>query len=201
MFQPKRHATIVLAAFSMLAAGCAEPPLEQQQSAQAALESARSADAETYASAKWIEAQDAMNRAEAELQAQNQKIGLLRAYGDAQASLAQAQGLAEQARQEALATKERARQETLAMLETTSADLLATRELLATVPQAKDTRAEIESMQQDLIGLHAALGEAAELLNAEDFTQARARIEQVGGRVAAIRGDIEAALAKLQLRR
>jgi len=178
--------------------GCAEAPQEQITLAQTAVDAAKAASAEKWANASWLQAQDAMNQAQAELQAQEKKLGLLRSYKKSEEMLVQAQALSEKARAEAVAAKEQARQETVAAIQTARAELQATIDLLATAPKGKDTKAEIESMQQELAGLGAVLDQAAALVPAENFDGARAQVEQVNTQIAAIRTDLTAAIAKVK---
>ncbi len=201
MCHGKLVTVLLLGVVLLFVGGCAEPPLEQQQSAQAAVTAAKDANAETYAAAAWLEAQEAIKSAEAELMAQEKKLGVLRSYGPAQELLAKAQEAAERAGQEALAAKEQARREAEAKLDAARNNLQLTQELLATMPQGKDTRAEIESMQQELLGLQNALGEAAAVIATEDFARAGAQLGEIESKVAAIKADLENALAKVGTRR
>ncbi|HOX26924.1 MAG TPA: hypothetical protein PLL30_14185 [Candidatus Krumholzibacteria bacterium] len=189
----------ILAGLLILAlSGCADAPAEKIQATQAALDSAKAAAAEKYASASWMQAQDMMNQAQAELQAQEKKLGLFRSYGKSEELLAAAQLQAEKAAQEAVAAKEAARQATVSALEAARTELQATVDLLATAPRGKDTKAEIESMQQELASLATVLDQAATLVPAEDFDGARAQIEQVNAKVAEIKADVMAAIAKVK---
>ncbi|MGD9547905.1 MAG: hypothetical protein AB7V45_10215 [Candidatus Krumholzibacteriia bacterium] len=185
----------------MTAGGCSKAPIEQQNTASAALEGAKQANAELYAPQSWLEAQEAMKQAQAELETQNGKFSLLRSYGTADELLVQAQQLADKAKVDAEAAKEMMRQETQAAFEAVRTQLMSTQELLATAPRGKDTKAEIESMQQELAGLTTTLETAAELVRGEHFQRARTQIDQVGTQVTAMRTDLEAAIAKVQTRK
>jgi hypothetical protein len=181
--------------------GCSEAPQEQVQTVQTAFAAAESADAAKYASESWLQAQDLMNQAQAEITAQEGKLGLLRSYGKSVELLTQAQAQADKAAQEAVVAKEQAKQETLAQLQAARAELTATIDLLATAPRGKDTKAEIESMQQELTGLQVVLDQADALVSAEDYDGARAQAGQVNTQVAAIQADLTAAIAKVGARR
>ncbi|MBU2502000.1 MAG: hypothetical protein ABIK96_08350 [bacterium] len=192
-------ALLVLAV--MVVGGCSKAPVEQQNTTVAALDGAKQANAELYAPQSWLEAQEAMKQAQAELETQNGKFSLLRSYGTADELLAQAQQLADKAKADAVAAKETMRQETQAAFEAVRTQLMSTQELLATAPRGKDTKAEIESMQQELAGLTTTLETAGELIRGEHFQRARAQIDQVGTQVSAMRTDLEAAIAKVQTRK
>ena len=181
--------------------GCSKAPQEQVQAAQTAFAAAETADAAKYASESWLQAQDLMNQAQAEITAQEGKLGLLRSYGKSTELLAQAQVQADKAAQEAAVAKELAKQETLAALQAAHAELQATIDLLAAAPRGKDTQAEIESLQQELSGLQVVLGQADALVPLEDYDGARALVGQVNTQVAAIKADLTAAIAKVGARR
>jgi hypothetical protein len=181
--------------------GCSKAPQEQVQAVQTAFAAAESADAAKYASESWLQAQDLMNQAQAEITAQEGKLGLLRSYGKSAELLTQAQAQVDKAAQEAAVAKEQAKQETLAALQAAHAELQATIDLLAAAPRGKDTKAEIESMQQELTGLQVVLGQADALVPLEDYDGARAQVDQVNTQVAAIKADLTAAIAKVGARR
>ena len=181
--------------------GCSKAPQEQIQATQTVLAAAESANAAKYAGESWLQAQDLMNQAQAEITAQEGKMKLLRSYGKSTELLAQAQAQADKAAQEAVVAKEQAKQETLAALQAARAELQATIALLDVAPRGKDTKAEIESMQQELTGLQVVLDKADAMVPAEDYDVALAQVGQVNSQVAAIKADLTAAIAKVGARR
>lgn len=198
MLNLKATIAVLSVAAALAVNGCSQLPADQESATNVTLDAARSAEAETYAAATWTEAQEAAKRAEAELASQGEKLGFMRSYGKANEMLIEAQGLAEKARAEAIAAKESARLETTAALDAANAELAAARTLLATAPRGKDTRAEFESMQQELVGLQSSLDAAAQLVRSEQFQMARTQIDQVNTQVAAISADLQNAVAKVQ---
>lgn len=197
MFSFKSKNTLLLLLAALFIAGCSEAPVERETAARAALESARQAEAVTYAAATWAQAEEAMKRAEAELASQNNKLGFLRSYGKSGEILEEARSLAETAAGEAATAKETLRQETQAALDQARSEVAATVEMLNAAPRGKDTRAEIESMTQELAGLQTALDEAAGLVATDQFSLAQAGINQAAARAQAIKNDLQAALAKI----
>jgi hypothetical protein len=72
-------------------AACAKPPQATIDQAKAALDAAGQSEAATYAAQAWDTAQQSMNAANAEIEAQAQKFALFRSYKKANELLAIAQ--------------------------------------------------------------------------------------------------------------
>ena len=201
MFSIKSIVTALAVATVLVVSGCSKMPSDQELTTKASLDNAQKVEAETYATATWTEAQEAMKRAEAEMVTQNDKLGFMRSYGKASDMLVEAQTLAEKASTEAVAAKEAVRQETQAAFEAALSEWVATQKLLSTAPKGKDTRAEIESMQQEMLGLQTSMDGVAELVRTEQFQVAQAQLDQVRTKLAAISDDLQNAIAKVQGRK
>ena len=94
-----RTLTVALAATGLaLLAGCAQAPQPAIDSANSALEAARTAEAAEYAPEAWTLAQDSLNSAMNEVTAQNEKFALLRSYDQASQLLDKATQAASRAR-------------------------------------------------------------------------------------------------------
>jgi len=102
----------VILVLAVVAVGCAKPPQQEIDAAQAALAGAQQAEAPRYAAESWDRAQQAMNAVNAELEAQNAKFALFRSYTKAKQLIADATNAANEAVQAGQAGKERAKNET-----------------------------------------------------------------------------------------
>jgi hypothetical protein len=102
---------IVLLFVALFAAGCAEVPQAEIDSAMSAYALAEKAETEVYASAAWRELQDAKAALDTELEAQAANSGVSTSYVDAQDLAAKMQSAAEYAHKEAQKGKERVKVE------------------------------------------------------------------------------------------
>ena len=98
---------LVLTAIGVTA--CSKPPEQAMQAGSAALEEAKAAGAEMYATTELQQAQDLLNRAEAEKKAQDDKFAPFRSYDESAKLYGEAQVQLDAAKQAAAAAKEQAR--------------------------------------------------------------------------------------------
>jgi len=179
-------------------AGCAKAPVETVAAVQTAIDAARSAGAETYASDALAKVNATFQQAKAEIDVQNGKFALLRSYKNAEALLVQAQAEAQQAQEAAVAGKERARQEANTAIDTARAALQASNDFLAQAPRGKNTKAELDAMQQELTTLQTSLDEATGAMAGEDYINAKIKADLVTQKANEIQADVQAAIAKVR---
>jgi hypothetical protein len=193
----KLHVVAVLVLGLMLGlAGCSKLPVETVTAMQTALDGAKAAGAETYARDALNQAMETKAQADAEIETQNGKFALMRSYKKATEMLTLATQQFEQANQAAVAGKERARVAANAAVEAATAALAATNEFLAKAPRGKNTKAELEAMQQELVVLQGTLDEAVAGVAAEDYINAKAKADVVTQKAAEIQADIQNAMDK-----
>jgi len=171
----------ILFVFAFLA-GCAKPPQQDMDTAKAALEAAKSAEAETYASGDYIAAKDALDSAVAEVERQNAKFAWFRKYKDAQAMLQTATSKANATKDAAVAEKEKVRKEAEDTLILAQNAVTTGKDLLTRAPKGKGERAAIELIKADLDAVEASFAEInaaitqGELISARD--KARASLDK-----------------------
>jgi hypothetical protein len=178
--------------------GCAKAPVEKVAALQTAVDAARSAGAETYASDAFAKVNATFQQAKAEIDVQNGKFVLLRSYKNAEALLVQAQTEAQQAQEAAVAGKERARLEANTAIDTARAALQAANDFLAQAPRGKNTKAELDAMLQELTTQQMSLDEATGAIAGEDYINAKIKADLVVQRANQIQADIQAAIAKVK---
>jgi chromosome segregation ATPase len=185
----------------LLAAGCAKAPQTELEAAQTALAGAEAAGAANYASADWDAAREALTAAEAEIQVQNDKLGVFRSYDQAIEKLNDATAKATAAQGAAVAAKEAARQEAetaKVSLEASIADAqTALGELQKCRRQPKGFAADLAALrgQVDAIAGQSAGVQAA--IDAEDFLGANTTVAALQQQVDALLADVEAAGVKI----
>ena len=183
------------------AAGCSKVPQEAVPSLEAALDSAKTAGAETYAPEALNRAQETYTQAKAEIEAQNGKFSLTRKYGKATELLAEANRQAEQANEAAVAGKEQAKVEATAAVADARTALGSATTLLAQAPRGKNTKAELDAMQQELTSLQSALDQADTAVTDGNYLDAKVKAEVVSRQAGEIQADINNAIAKVNAKR
>jgi colicin import membrane protein len=178
-------------------AACSKPPEQAMQAGSAALEEAKAAGAETYAPEALQQAQDALNRAEAEKKAQDEKFILFRSYKSSEEMYAQAKTEFDAATQAAAAGKELAKADATAAIETANAALASANEALAAAPKSKDSKADLELWANDLSTYATTVTEAEAALASEDYLGAKSQAESVTAKATEISASIQAAIEKV----
>ncbi len=191
-----RFSVILGLAVLTLAAGCAAPPQEAVDSAKAALEAARAQAAQEYAPDALKAAEDAVADLEAEIAAQSTKFAPLRSYKVAAEKAAAAQTAGEQAQTAATAGKEQARADAMGGLEGARVMLQETMTMLDSAPRGKGSAMDLAALKTDLEGAGAALAEAEGLIGAEQYRQAKAKVDAAQASIMGVRSQIEAAMQK-----
>jgi len=166
---------LVVLSFSIIYSGCASAPTEEINATKAALEGIQSDDVRDYAPESLKAAEDEMNRALAEVQVQDGKFALGRNYKDASAILVSVKDLVEKASTDAQANKAKAKADAEAAVAELPSVIEEARTILAKAPKGKDTKADIEAMQNDLKIAEEALNEATVAITAELYKDALAK--------------------------
>ncbi len=180
-----------LLALAVVFAGCAKPPEMEMKDAQAALDDARNtAQADKWASTEYQTAKSALDQANQEVEAQNQRFAMMRNYDKAKEQFTAAKGEADRAKQMAVTNKETARTEANQKLQEATAAIQTAREALSKAPMTKDTRSDIQLFTSDLDGLDQSLGEVRNMISSEDYKGASAK----AGTITQQAGDITAKL-------
>ncbi len=163
-----------------LLTGCASPPDAELTEAQAALDNARqSSQAETWAPEEYGRAKASLDAARQEVEAQNDRFGMMRNYDKAKQDLAKVKSEAAAAESAAAANKQRARDESNTKLQDAVASIEAARQALAAAPVTKDTRVDIQLFTADLDGLNQSLDEVRAMITSEDYRGASVKADTI----------------------
>jgi hypothetical protein len=191
----KINVALALSALALLAA-CAKAPQQSIDGANAALESARNAEAAEYAPAAWQLAQDAHTAAMNEVNAQNEKFALTRSYDTATQLLDKATQAANAAATEAATAKEETKKRVEALLTETQAAVDAASAALASAPKGKGTEADLMAMKAELDTMTAGLATARESAAAGKYAAAETSLKSILEQANAISADIAQAKTK-----
>ena len=185
-------AVLVMALVTVVA--CGKPPQEDIDAAKAALEAAKTAQAEKWAETDYQTAESSLSAAQAEVDAQAQKW--FKNYDKAKELMVTAKTDAEKAAAAAVANKETAKNEATTAIADATAALDAANTALAGAPKGKDTKADLELFKQDLDGLTATLAEAQSAMGSEDYNAAKDKASSVKEKATSISDQIAQAAAK-----
>ena len=184
-------------AAAMLFFACASAPKEEIAATQAAIQASQTDDVKTYAPESLNAATDAMSKATAEVQTQDNKFALSRDYKAASDLLKQAKDLAAKAQTDAQANKAK----TKADAETTIAGLTPlldeAKKALATAPKGKDTKADLEAMQNDLKSAEEAATAASTAMSQEKYMDALGQANTAKTKASGIVDQVKAAKEKM----
>ncbi|HSO21417.1 MAG TPA: hypothetical protein VLT81_00835 [Chondromyces sp.] len=166
---------VVLAVVGLSA--CAKAPQETIDQVQAAITAAEQAEAPTYAPEAWEAAQQELNQAMAEVEAQNAKFALTRSYKQASEMLATAQQSAVAAQEQAIANKEQMRLEVEGAIASIEESLAAADGLLESLAtcrrRPKGFASDLEMMRGNIDGLRAQVADVQAKAAEESFAEAK----------------------------
>ncbi|HDQ45792.1 MAG TPA: DUF4398 domain-containing protein [bacterium] len=177
-------------------AGCAKAPQAELESAKAALESARAAGADRYVPDVFKAAQDSLNAATTEIEAQNSKFAPTRNYKKALPLLDAASRLAAEAEAQVAGKKEEVKAEAQKLAGEAKAALDEAKRLVRRAPRGKEGRAAIEAIQGELNAVEASLAEVPAMIEKEDFANARDRAKAALAKTKSIIEELKQAIAK-----
>ena len=177
--------------------GCASAPKEEISATTDALKSIETADVSTYAPESLKAAQDEMNKALTEVKTQDEKFALSRNYKESVVLLKSAKEMAAKAQSEAEANKAKAKADAEAVIAELPVILQQASDMLAKAPKGKDTKADLEAMQNDLKLAQETAAEANTAVTAEQYIDALAKANMAKSKAATIIEQVNAARQKL----
>ena len=182
---------------SLLLSGCASAPTEEITATTDALKAIETPDVNTYAPDSLKAAQDELNKALAEVKVQDEKFALTRDYKQAVALLKSTKELVEKAKNDAQANKAQAKADAEAAIAALPPIMEEATAMLAKAPRGKDTKADLEAMQNDLKLAEEAAAEANNAMFTEQYKDALAKANTAKEKAMAITEQVKAARAKL----
>jgi len=176
--------------------GCAKVPQQAVDAAKAALDAAKSAEADRYATDMFNAAKDTLDAAMAEIETQNGKFALTRSYGTAEKLLAGATAAANSAVEAAAANKTKVQAEAQQLLADAKTAIDNSKAMLKKAPRGKESRAAIEAMQNDITAIETMLGEANTAMTAGDYLTARDKASASISKANSIAEEVKMAMEK-----
>ncbi len=170
---------------SILLVACASSPTAEITATKAAVAAAQTDEVRTYAADSLKAAEDEMSKALAEIQTQ----------------LKSAKDLADKAVGDAQANKAKAKSDAEAILATLPQAIEEAKKALAKAPKGKDTKADLEAMQNDLKVAEESLAEANTAMSNGQYKDALAKAESAKQTASLIIEQVQKALEKVKGRR
>lgn len=177
-------------------AGCAKPPTQEIEVANAAVESARKAEAEKYAVQEFSALRDSLNATLAEVDRQKGRFSLLRNYDHAKALASRVTAMADEVQGVAMENKAEIRSETQDLIAKAQAAVEEARSFVGRAPVGKGSQADIEQFKADLSALEVSLSEARSALFREEFMAAKAKAQAIQSGAEGLKGQIQVAIDK-----
>ncbi len=191
----------LLLALVLLCAGCGSAPTAEINTAKSAIAASQTEDVKTYAPESLKAAEDELNKALAEVQAQDGKFALSRDYKQASTMLKSAKDLAEKAKSDAEAAKVKAKSDAEATIAALPQMIDEAKKALAKAPRGKDTKADLEAMQNDLKLAEESLTEANAAMSQSKYAEALAKADSAKTKTSAIIDQVKKAQEKAKGRR
>jgi len=192
----------LMVAFSLAGAllffACASAPTEEITATRTAVTAAQTDDVRTYAPESLQAAEDMLSKAMAEVQTQDGKFALSRDYKAASDLLKQAKDLTAKAESDAQANKAKAKADAETIIAGLTQLFADAKKALATAPRGKDTKAELEAMQNDLKAAEEASVAATQAMTGEKFNDALAQAKAAKDKADLIIQQVQAAKEKVK---
>jgi len=132
--------------------GCGSVPQQKVDQANAALEAAKSAEADRYVPDRFNAAKGALDGAMAEVKKQDSKL-MFKNFDEAEKMLDNTINLAKEAEQAAIARKQEVSQELPLLMEQLKDALAQVKKLMKRAPRSKESMMALQSIQNDLDNL------------------------------------------------
>ena len=185
-----------IAALALLVGCGGEPPTAELNAAKQALDDARAAGAEKFASSEFAAAQSAYDQAQSAVKSESEK--LFKNFDQARKLIGEAKSKAEAAKSAALAAKSKARSASEALIAEAAAAVEKARTSLENAPSGKGTEGDIEQLRIDLNGADADLGAARSAVAGENFEEADARANSAKQKAAQVENGVQMAVQRYQ---
>jgi uncharacterized protein YpmB len=187
-----------IAVATLIFTSCAKAPQAEIDAAKAALEQAKTAQADLYVESDYLAVQDSLNAVMVEIEAQSSK--LFKSYGKSKEKLVvvttQATELVAKTdvRKEEIKTEvATAEAATLALIEENNA-------LVAKAPKGKEGKEAIEAIKLDLTAITASVGEVSGLVASGDLLGAQTKVNAAQQKATQINTELKTVLEKAKIK-
>lgn len=187
---------ILVLLFGTMLMACAEKPIQGTDSALQALQAAKQAGAEKYASESLRVAEDEYQKAQEEIAAQDDTFVMTRNYDAANAILVKVVADAEKAKTEAIASRQLLKTEAEGAVVLAKTSLEEAKNQLAQAPTGKGTQADLQALRGDLQAAETTFAEIEAIMAMEDYIGVKAKAESVQTLAARVNEQVAQAIQK-----
>jgi hypothetical protein len=167
----------------VLIASCAKPPEAEMAAAKAAVDSAKSVEADRYAPELFGQARTKLNAGLAEVEQKN--------YEEAAKLLVDATATAKEAADAVPGKKEEMKQQTESLLEQIPAAVENARKAWKKAPRGKGTREALEMMKNEISAQEAAVDQVKQSLDSGDMLTAKQKAQAILDKLASITQELQ----------
>jgi hypothetical protein len=189
-----------LALFLVFATGCAKLPQVELDAAKAAVENAKSVEANRYLPTEFNALQDSLNAVNIEIETEKSKFFISRSYKSATEKLTSISAEAEALVTKTEEKKAQVRTEVQESFATLTSLIQEDKDLLAKAPRGKEGKAALEAIQTDITVIEASVNEINTLVSNGDYLTAQDKVNASKAKAEAIKAELEAAIAKVRKR-
>jgi hypothetical protein len=196
----KNKVLMGLAAIAMVAvlASCGKKPQAEIDATNAAIEAAKTAEADVYVAAEFTALQDSMSAVMADITAQESK--LFKKFGPAKEKLAATLALANQVAANAAVKKEEVKKEAEGLLTSIKAVIEENAKLLPKLPRGKEGAEVINQIKADLATVDTSVVEAQGMFDKGAYMDALNKIKAANDRAVSLNNEIKEVLTKARIR-
>ncbi len=188
--QKGRIVTLSILIVIGLTAGCAKAPQDAMDEATAALDAAKTAEADRYAPEMYQAAQDSMAAAQAEIEAQNAQMAFSRSYSRTRQILNATTTAARAAANAAPTGKEQMRAEVETILAEVPKNVTAVNRLIQRAAGRRSTREAANAAREAIAGVDKLLADARTAFEQGDIATAHQHASQARQAVEAARQQV-----------
>ncbi|MBN2744791.1 hypothetical protein LX69_02740 [Breznakibacter xylanolyticus] len=178
----------------VLFASCAKVPQAAIDGAQAAVDSAKIAEAAVYVPEQLTALEDSMKSALAEVETQKSKF--FANYDKAASTLTWVSANAGQVAQNAVTRKAQLKEEIVAVIAEVTASLAENKELVAKAPKGKEGKAALEAINSELSVVEATIAECQTAYDNGQYVGTIDKIKAAKDKAASIKEELTAAIDK-----
>ncbi|HOF20988.1 MAG TPA: hypothetical protein PLO24_07015 [Bacteroidales bacterium] len=179
-------------------AGCGKVPQAQIDATNAAIEAARTVQADIYLPDEFAAIQDSMNAILVNIELQKSK--LFKNFGDEKDRLDQVTNMANQTAARVDAKKEEVKQEVQNLLNDTRNVVAENSRLVTRLPRGKEGAQVIEQIKADLSGVENSVSEAQNLFDKGAFMDALNRVKAARAKADGLNSEMKEVLTKARIR-
>jgi hypothetical protein len=187
---------IAIVGMALVLSGCQKYPQAEVDAANAAVEAAKTAQANLYVAGEFNAVTDSLNTVLAAVEKEKSK--LFKNYKDEVAKLTATTEMAKTVAANAVAKKEQMKQECTATLGEITVLMDANKEMLAKAPKGKEGKAAMEAIQADLTTIETQIGEVNTKFASDDIIGALNQAKSLKDKATNINTELTDVMSKVK---